>query len=164
LAPVAATGIYGATKAGIELLTKLWEDEYGAKGRRVNAAARSPTLTLGTTGKTDEKVEALGQTTALHRTAQAEEIANVVTFLASPLSSYVNGSVYEVGRRHRWSIGRCGVQLLTEPNRQGVPDAWRRSEGSAPRLSAIRTDSILLRRQSSSTGAARSAIRQQVPR
>src|SRR5882757_943549 len=37
--PAANAGIYGSSKAALELLTKLWADEFGAAGVRVNAAA-----------------------------------------------------------------------------------------------------------------------------
>ena len=46
--PAAGAGIYGASKAGLELLTKLWADEFGAQGVRVNAVAPGPTQTPGT--------------------------------------------------------------------------------------------------------------------
>ena len=46
--PAAGAGIYGASKAALELLTKLWADEFGAAGVRVNAVAPGPTQTLGT--------------------------------------------------------------------------------------------------------------------
>lgn len=35
----AGAGIYGAGKAALELLTKLWADEFGTQGVRVNAVA-----------------------------------------------------------------------------------------------------------------------------
>lgn len=95
--PAAGAGIYGASKAGLELLTKLWADEFGAKGVRVNAAAPGPTQTPGTAELSTELVEALGRTTALGRTAEVDEIANAVTFLASPAASYVNGVVLTIG-------------------------------------------------------------------
>jgi NAD(P)-dependent dehydrogenase (short-subunit alcohol dehydrogenase family) len=95
--PAAGAGIYGASKAALELLTKLWADEFGALGVRVNAAAPGPTQTLGTADLGTELIEGLGRTTALGRTAEADEIANAVTFLASPGASYVNGSVLTIG-------------------------------------------------------------------
>lgn len=36
-------GIYGATKAGLEQLTRVWADEFGESGVRVNAVAAGPT-------------------------------------------------------------------------------------------------------------------------
>jgi NAD(P)-dependent dehydrogenase (short-subunit alcohol dehydrogenase family) len=95
--PAAGAGIYGASKAALELLTKLWADEFGAAGVRVNAAAPGPTQTLGTADLPADLVEGIGRTTALGRTAEADEIASAVTFLASPAASYVNGAVLTVG-------------------------------------------------------------------
>jgi NAD(P)-dependent dehydrogenase (short-subunit alcohol dehydrogenase family) len=95
--PAAGAGIYGASKAALELLTKLWADEFGAAGVRVNAVAPGPTQTPGTADLSTELIEALGRTTTLGRTAEADEIANVVTFVASPSASYVNGAVLTVG-------------------------------------------------------------------
>jgi NAD(P)-dependent dehydrogenase (short-subunit alcohol dehydrogenase family) len=95
--PAAGAGIYGASKAALELLTKLWADEFGAAGVRVNAVAPGPTVTLGTAAFESDLVAGLGRTTAIGRTAEAEEIANVVTFVASPAASYVNGAILTVG-------------------------------------------------------------------
>jgi NAD(P)-dependent dehydrogenase (short-subunit alcohol dehydrogenase family) len=95
--PAAGAGIYGASKAALELLTKLWADEFGAAGVRVNAAAPGPTQTPGTAGFEGDLIEGLGRTTALGRTAEADEIASAVTFLASPAASYINGAVLTIG-------------------------------------------------------------------
>src|SRR6195952_2308060 len=95
--PAAGAGIYGASKAALELLTKLWADEFGAQGVRVNAVAPGPTQTPGTAAFESDLIEGLGRTTALGRTAEADEIANAVTFVASPAASYVNGSVFTIG-------------------------------------------------------------------
>ncbi|ODQ86490.1 SDR family NAD(P)-dependent oxidoreductase [Mycolicibacterium holsaticum] len=95
--PAAGAGIYGASKAALELLTKLWADEFGAQGVRVNAVSPGPTETPGTDELGIEIVRGLGRTTALGRTAVPEEIANVVTFLASPAASYVNGAILAIG-------------------------------------------------------------------
>lgn len=95
--PAADAGIYGAGKAGLELLTRLWADEFGNRGVRVNAVAPGPTRTLGTADFGGELIEGLGRTTVLGRTASAEEIANVVSFVASPAASYVNGAILTVG-------------------------------------------------------------------
>jgi NAD(P)-dependent dehydrogenase (short-subunit alcohol dehydrogenase family) len=95
--PAAGAGIYGASKAALELLTKLWADEFGALGVRVNAAAPGPTQTPGTAAFESDLIEGLGRTTALGRTAEADEIANAVTFLASPAASYINGAVLTIG-------------------------------------------------------------------
>jgi NAD(P)-dependent dehydrogenase (short-subunit alcohol dehydrogenase family) len=95
--PAQGAGIYGASKAALELLTKLWADEFGAAGVRVNAVAPGPTVTLGTEAFESDLIEGLGRTTAIGRTAEADEIANVVAFVASPAASYVNGAIVTVG-------------------------------------------------------------------
>ena len=95
--PAAGAGIYGASKAALDLLTRLWADEFGSQGVRVNAVAPGPTQTPGTADLSTELIVGLGRTTALGRTAEADEIANVVTFVASPAASYVNGAVLTVG-------------------------------------------------------------------
>jgi NAD(P)-dependent dehydrogenase (short-subunit alcohol dehydrogenase family) len=90
--PARAGGIYGATKAGVELLTRVWADEFGRSGVRVNAVAAGPTDTPGTAA-TPGLVDGLAATTALGRGADADEIANAVVFLCSPKASYINGEV-----------------------------------------------------------------------
>jgi NAD(P)-dependent dehydrogenase (short-subunit alcohol dehydrogenase family) len=88
-------GIYGASKAALELMTLVWADEFGPGGVRVNAVAAGPTRTPGT-AVYGEMAEALGNAFALGRTADAGEIAETIVFLASPAASYVNGAVLQV--------------------------------------------------------------------
>jgi NAD(P)-dependent dehydrogenase (short-subunit alcohol dehydrogenase family) len=92
--PAREAGIYGATKAGLELLTKVWADEFGHSGVRVNAVAAGPTETPGT-AVTPGLTDGLATTTTLGRAASADEIANVATFLATSMSSYVNGAIVQ---------------------------------------------------------------------
>jgi NAD(P)-dependent dehydrogenase (short-subunit alcohol dehydrogenase family) len=93
--PSADAGLYGASKAALDLLTKLWADEFGAAGVRVNAVAPGPTETEGTAGLVDI-IEGLGRTRALQRIAGPDEIARAVAFIASPEASYINGVVLPV--------------------------------------------------------------------
>jgi NAD(P)-dependent dehydrogenase (short-subunit alcohol dehydrogenase family) len=92
--PARQGGIYGATKAGVELLTRVWADEFGRSGVRVNAVQAGPTETPGT-AVTPGLTDGLGELTALGRAAAADEIANAVTFLASPAASYINGAILQ---------------------------------------------------------------------
>jgi NAD(P)-dependent dehydrogenase (short-subunit alcohol dehydrogenase family) len=87
-------GIYGASKAALELFTLVWADEFGPRNVRVNAVAAGPTRTPGT-AVYGEMAEGLGRAFALGRTASAQEIAEPVVFLASPAASYVNGAVLQ---------------------------------------------------------------------
>jgi NAD(P)-dependent dehydrogenase (short-subunit alcohol dehydrogenase family) len=90
--PTRQAGIYGATKAGVELLTRVWADEFGRSGVRVNTVAAGPTETPGTAA-TPGLTDGLATTTALGRVADPDEIAHAVTFLASPDASYINGAI-----------------------------------------------------------------------
>ena|ERR1700736_3359428 len=90
--PVRTGGIYGASKAALELLTRVWADEFGRSGVRVNAVQAGPTETPGT-AVTPGLTDSLGALTALGRSAAADEIAHAVTFLASPAASYINGAI-----------------------------------------------------------------------
>ncbi len=93
--PSAGAGIYGASKAALDLLTKLWADEFGGAGVRVNAIAPGPIETEGTSD-IPEIIESLGRTRALGRVGEPDEIARAVAFVASPAASYINGVVLPV--------------------------------------------------------------------
>jgi NAD(P)-dependent dehydrogenase (short-subunit alcohol dehydrogenase family) len=90
---------YGATKASLEAMTRAWAAEYSASGVRVNAIAPGPVYTPTPSGA--EFIEALGETTPMHRASQPQEIAEVVAFLVSPRASYMTGTTVAVdgGRR-----------------------------------------------------------------
>jgi len=93
--PARDSGIYGATKAGLELLTRVWADEFGRSGVRVNAIEAGPTETPGTAA-TPGLTDRFAATTALGRVAVPDEIANAVVFLSSPAASYINGAILHV--------------------------------------------------------------------
>lgn len=90
--PTSGAGIYGASKAGLEQLTRVWADEFGRSGVRVNAVAAGPTDTPGV-AVIPGVLEAVAATTTLNRPAEASEIASAVVFLSSADASYVNGAV-----------------------------------------------------------------------
>jgi NAD(P)-dependent dehydrogenase (short-subunit alcohol dehydrogenase family) len=78
---------YGATKASLEAMTRAWAAEYSGSGVRVNAVAAGPVYTPAS-----QRAEELGDTTPMRRASQPEEIAEVVTFLASARASYITGA------------------------------------------------------------------------
>jgi NAD(P)-dependent dehydrogenase (short-subunit alcohol dehydrogenase family) len=90
---------YGATKASLEAMTRASAAEYSASGVRVNAIAPGPVYTPTPSGP--EFITALGETTLMHRASQPEEIAEVISFLASPRASYMTGATVAAdgGRR-----------------------------------------------------------------
>ncbi|MCV7090917.1 SDR family NAD(P)-dependent oxidoreductase [Mycobacterium interjectum] len=92
--PARMGGVYGASKAGVELLTRVWADEFGRSGVRVNAVQAGPTETPGTAA-TPGLAESFATVTTLGRVAGPDEIANAVTFLASPQASYINGAIVQ---------------------------------------------------------------------
>ena len=99
--PARGAGIYGATKAGLDQLTRVWADEFGQSGVRVNGLAAGPTETPGT-AVTPGLAQGLGQSaTTLGRAAEASEIASAVVFLSSTDASYVNGAILQAGGGQR---------------------------------------------------------------
>ncbi len=89
---VAGASTYGASKAAVESLTRSWAAEFGPYGVRVNSVAPGPTKTEGVQAQWGDTNEELGRALPLGRTADPEEIAHAVLFLASPRSSFITGS------------------------------------------------------------------------
>jgi len=89
---VPGAGAYSASKAAVESLTRTWAAEFGPRGVRVNSVAPGPTKTEGVEAEWGETNEELGRSLPLGRTAEPEEIAQAVLFLASPRSSFITGS------------------------------------------------------------------------
>ncbi|GKQ40656.1 SDR family NAD(P)-dependent oxidoreductase [Streptomyces sp. A012304] len=87
-------GAYAASKAGAETLTRYWASEFGGQGVRVNAISPGAVLTEGTLPMFGDNAEAMGKAVnARGKLGEPEEIADIVLFLASPNSSYINGAV-----------------------------------------------------------------------
>lgn len=87
---------YSASKAGMIGLAKSIGQELGPRGVRANAVAPGFIITE-MTSKLPEEVKAdWMKKIPLRRGGTTEDIANVCTFLASDLSSYVNGQVISV--------------------------------------------------------------------
>lgn len=93
---VARTGAYSASKGAVAQLTAMAAIEYAGDGIRVNGIAPGPTdTTLFETLPPAERV-AMASALPLGRLGTADEVANVVLFLASEESSFVTGAIYVV--------------------------------------------------------------------
>jgi len=92
---------YSAAKAGIVGLTKAAAKEVGHAGVRVNAIQPGIISTPMTDAMPERIREARLAEVPLGRFGQPGEVANVVVFLSSELSSYITGTVIEIsGGRH----------------------------------------------------------------
>jgi 3-oxoacyl-[acyl-carrier protein] reductase len=87
---------YSAAKAGIVGLTKAAAKEVGFAGVRVNAIQPGIISTPMTDAMPDHIRESRLAEVPLGRFGQPDEVANVVLFLASELSSYLTGTVIEI--------------------------------------------------------------------
>ena len=89
---------YGASKAGLEVLTKIMAVELAGQGLNINGIAPGPiesdvtTMMHAASGTRD----AYRFLTPQHRYGETEEIAHAATFLASGESDYVNGHILNV--------------------------------------------------------------------
>ena len=87
---------YAASKAGVIALTKSAAKELAARNVRVNAVAPGFIETKMTEALPEEvRTKMLGAIT-MGRFGQPEDVANVVLFLASDLSSYMTGQVLPI--------------------------------------------------------------------
>ena len=87
---------YAASKAGLIALAKSIAQEMGTRGIRANAIAPGFIDTAMTQQLSEEVRNEWCQRIPLRRGGTVEDIANVATFLASDMSSYVSGQVIQV--------------------------------------------------------------------
>ncbi|MCD8328338.1 MAG: 3-oxoacyl-[acyl-carrier-protein] reductase [Ruminococcus sp.] len=87
---------YSATKAAIIGMTKTVAKELGSRGITCNAVAPGFIKTPMTDKLTDAQREMMLGQIAMKRYGTVDEIAGVVSFLASDDSSYVTGQVIEI--------------------------------------------------------------------
>ncbi len=87
---------YSASKAGMIGFTKSVAQELGSRNIRCNAIAPGFIETEMTHKLSEDVREAWIKTIPLRRSGKPEDVADVATFLASELSSYVSGQVINV--------------------------------------------------------------------
>jgi 3-oxoacyl-[acyl-carrier protein] reductase len=91
--------IYAGTKGAVDTITRVLAKELGPKGIRVNAVNPGPIVTegfksAGVAGSDFEKQMLAG--TPLGRIGQPDDIATVVSFIASDDAKWVTGSILQV--------------------------------------------------------------------
>ena len=87
---------YAASKAGMIALAKSVAQEMGSRGIRANAIAPGFIETAMTAALSEEVRKEWMKAIPLRRGGKPEDIANVATFLASDLASYISGQVIQV--------------------------------------------------------------------
>jgi NAD(P)-dependent dehydrogenase (short-subunit alcohol dehydrogenase family) len=88
---------YGASKAGVVLLTKSVAAQYGPRGIRCNAVAPGLVLTPALAHHyRPEQIEASLAIYPMPRLCAPEDVANAVLFLASADAAFVNGTTLMV--------------------------------------------------------------------
>lgn len=91
-----ANGIsYGASKGGIEQMTRAMAEAWSARGVLCNALAPGffPTELTGPVFADQAKAQALAEQTCIGRNGTMEDLADPLRFLCSPASDYVTGQV-----------------------------------------------------------------------
>ena len=82
---------YVATKAAVEQLTRVFAKEVGNRGINVNSISPGPTNTeLFTKGKSEETIARLATLSAFNRIGEPEDIAGLVSFLASDGAKWIS--------------------------------------------------------------------------
>ena len=86
---------YSSSKAGVYGLIRVLANDYAAEGIRVNGVIPGYTDTpMNDYVQRPEGHERIIATIPLRRQGTAEEVANVIAFLASDEASYVTGAVW----------------------------------------------------------------------
>lgn len=88
-----AQAVYAASKGGMDAATRAMACEWGPRGVRVNSVAPGLIITdMWEQGRARPGVaDTLERNVALRRWGEPEDVAGVVTFLASDLARYVTG-------------------------------------------------------------------------
>ena len=86
---------YDSSKGAMISMTRALAREYGRAGIRVNAVAPGMVKTEMVAANLAKKLDSYLARIPLYRIAEPEEIANVVTFLASDAASYITGATID---------------------------------------------------------------------
>lgn len=101
LKPTVGNTVYGASKAALISMTTCWAKELASAKIRVNAVAPGYLDTDMSTSVDSKVMGQLVNDTSLKRLGTVEEVAKVVSFLASDDSSYIDGEVIKITGGYR---------------------------------------------------------------
>ena len=87
---------YSSSKASILGMTKTLSRELGASGIRVNAVAPGVIDTEMNKNVPSEILDERLENTSLKRMGDPKEVSDVIAFLLSDMSSYINGQVIRI--------------------------------------------------------------------
>ncbi len=91
------SAIYAASKGAVMTLTRNWAKELGPQGIRVNAVCPGMIATKFHDDFTKDEVRAkVAGSTPLRREGQAEEVADLVAYLAGPESTFMTGNNVDI--------------------------------------------------------------------
>jgi NAD(P)-dependent dehydrogenase (short-subunit alcohol dehydrogenase family) len=128
-APYAATGKPGVVhsacaKAGVDAMTKTLAAEWAPLGIRVNAIAPGPFVSQGAADRlwpSEEMEEAVRRQIPLGRFGTAEEVADVVVWMLSPLVPWMTGTILTLDGG--WTLPTSLLGALPAPIRRRRSDA-----------------------------------------
>jgi 3-oxoacyl-[acyl-carrier protein] reductase len=89
--PIPTSSVYSASKAAVVTLTHAFSKELGPRGITVNAVAPGVIETDMTASILAERGPQILAATPLARIGQPDDIAGIVTFLASPDAGWITG-------------------------------------------------------------------------
>ena len=90
-------GVYAATKAAVEAMSRVLTKELRGRNITVNVVAPGPTATeLFLNGKSQQLIENITKLAPLERLGEPDDIAASVAFLAGPDGAWVNGQTLRV--------------------------------------------------------------------
>ncbi len=91
------SAIYASSKGAVTTLTRNWAKEFGPQGIRVNAVCPGMIATKFHDDFTKDDVrKSVAEKTPLRREGSADEVADLVAYLASDESSFMNGNNVDI--------------------------------------------------------------------
>uniref|UniRef100_A0AAU2VBN7 SDR family oxidoreductase n=1 Tax=Streptomyces sp. NBC_00003 TaxID=2903608 RepID=A0AAU2VBN7_9ACTN len=95
-APIPGSGLYAASKAALELFSTVASKELGPRGITVNALRVGPTVPGMFSQAPAERQAAMAAASPFKRMGRPQDIADVISFLASDAGQWITGQVITV--------------------------------------------------------------------